>query len=153
MPGQVFTDDDPAETGDKRRPAGVELRVLLIEDSERLRNRLRRLLDVPGLMRVEGEAVTEAAAIDELRSRRFDVLIVDVELSAGNGIGVIQYIRREWPPGVPAPLVIVLTNFAQPTVRRKCMDAGADHFLDKMRQCEELRPLIEQWHRSGGGRG
>jgi CheY-like chemotaxis protein len=97
--------------------------------------------------------VTEAAAIAELRSRQFDVLIVDVELSAGSGIGVIQHVRREWPPGIPAPLVIVLTNFAQPTVRRKCIDAGADHFLDKMRQFEELRLLIEQWHRSGGGRG
>ena len=148
-PGQALTDTD---TGDTMRPANGELRVLLVEDSDRLRSRLRRLLEVPGLMRVEGEAVTEDAAIAELRSRRFDVLIVDVELSAGSGIGVIQHVRRESPAGVSAPLIIVLTNFALPTVRSKCMHAGADHFLDKMRQFEELRPLIEQWHRSNAGR-
>jgi two-component system, OmpR family, response regulator len=149
-PGQARTDADP---GDTSRPERAELRVLLVEDSDRLRSRLRRLLDVPGLMRVEGEAVTEDAAIAELHSRRFDVLIVDVELSAGSGIGVIQHVRRESPAAGTAPLIIVLTNFALPTVRSKCMHAGADHFLDKMRQFEELRPLIEQWHRSNGARG
>lgn len=149
-PGQSRNDPDPDATGG---PASPELRVLLVEDSDRLRSRLRRLLEVPGLMRVEGEAVTEGAAITALRSRSFDVLIVDVELSAGSGIGVIEHVRREARPGASAPLVIVLTNFALPTVRQKCMRAGADHFLDKMRQFEELRPLIEQWHRSNGGPG
>jgi CheY-like chemotaxis protein len=150
IPGQSRTG---ADSGDTEPSASAELRVLLVEDSDRLRSRLRRLLEVPGLMRVEGEAVSEEAAIAALRSRSFDVLIVDVELSAGSGIGVIQHVRRESPARGRAPLIIVLTNFALPTVRSKCMHAGADHFLDKMRQFEELRPLIEQWHRSNGARG
>lgn len=147
IPGHSRADGD---SRDPARGANPELRVLLVEDSERLRTRLRRLLDVPGLMRVEGEAGSEESAIAELQARPFDVLIVDVELSAGSGIGVIRHARRSLPAGSAAPLVIVLTNFALPTVRQKCMHAGADHFLDKMRQFEELRPLIEQWHRSRG---
>jgi CheY-like chemotaxis protein len=41
------------------------------------------------------------------------------------------------------PLIIVLTNYSLPTVRERCLAAGADHFLDKMQQFSEPLALIE----------
>lgn len=124
--------------------AQPELKILLIEDSALLRGRLRSLLDVPGLMRVTGEADSEPGAISEFDRDGFDILIVDVELKSGSGIGVIRHVR-DASRHSSMPLIVVLTNFALPTVRRKCLEAGADYFLDKVREFQELKPLIEAW--------
>lgn len=126
-----------------RGVAPPELRILLIEDSHRLRVRLVELLTSPSLMRVTATAQTEEEARMQIASHDFDVLVVDVELRQGTGIGVIRHVRslmsgRTTPP----PLIIVLTNYALPTVRERCIAAGADYFLDKMRDFGQLYPLI-----------
>jgi two-component system, OmpR family, response regulator len=119
-----------------------EKRLLLIEDSALLRERLTSMLTVPGAMRVAASAETEAEAIEKISAAEYDVLIVDVELRQGSGINVIRQARRFYE-GRRQPLIIVLTNYSLPTVRERCMAAGADHFLDKMQQFGEVRTLIE----------
>ena len=119
-----------------------EQRLLLIEDSALLRERLTALLTVPGLMQVAASADTEGAAVAHIHAGHFDVMIVDVELREGSGINVIRAARGLLGDR-PRPLIIVLTNYSLPAVRERCMAAGADYFLDKMEQFSELRPLIE----------
>ncbi len=118
-----------------------EIRILLIEDSERLRVRLVEMLDEPGVMRVVAFAATEAEAFLCISEDEYDVLLVDVELRSGNGIAAIRKARATYPVE-RQPLIIVLTNYALPAVRNRCLDAGADHFLDKMRQFQDVKPLI-----------
>jgi two-component system, OmpR family, response regulator len=127
-----------------------ELKVLLIEDSARLRSRLTSLLNIPGWIRVAATAETEEEANATLDDQRFDVLVVDVELKRGNGIGVIRHAREIQDQSRP-PLIVVLTNYALPVVRQRCLGAGADHFLDKMRQFDEVQPLIERWRYGASG--
>ena len=119
-----------------------EQRLLLIEDSALLRERITAMLTVPGLMQVAASADTEGAAVARIIAEHFDVMIVDVELREGSGINVIRA-ARGLNGTRPRPLIIVLTNYSLPAVRERCMAAGADHFLDKMQQFSELRPLIE----------
>jgi len=120
----------------------TEQRLLLIEDSALLRERLTSMLTVPGLMQVAASADTEGDAVAHINAEHFDVMIVDVELREGSGINVIRA-ARGLNGGRPRPLIIVLTNYSLPAVRDRCMAAGADYFLDKMAQFSELRPLIE----------
>lgn len=119
-----------------------EKRLLLIEDSAPLRERLMAMLTVPGKMRVSAWAETEEDAVTKVRDEEFDVLVVDVELRQGSGINVIRQARRLCE-GKRQPLIIVLTNYSLPTVRERCLAAGADHFLDKMQQFSEPLVLIE----------
>ena len=119
-----------------------EQRLLLIEDSALLRERITAMLTVPGLMQVAASADTEGAAVAHILADHFDVMIVDVELREGSGINVIRA-ARGMNGTRPRPLIIVLTNYSLPAVRERCMAAGADYFLDKMQQFSELRPLIE----------
>jgi CheY-like chemotaxis protein len=68
-----------------------------------------------------------------------------VELRPGSGIGVIRQARaKNKDAGRDAGHVwiIVLTNYDLPTVRERCMQAGADHFLDKMREIDQLIPIL-----------
>jgi CheY-like chemotaxis protein len=131
-----LTDDDAGG----RPPSSAELRILLIEDSILLQERLTEMLTVPGVMRVVASAATEREALEQIDSDRYDVLLVDVELREGSGIAAISHARRVY--GKRQPLIIVLTNYALPAVKQRCFAAGANYFLDKMRQFQDVKPLI-----------
>ncbi len=126
--------------GDGLDGQGREIRILLIEDSVLLQERLTEMLTQRGVMRVTGTAATEREARERIDSGVYDVLLVDVELREGSGIGAITHARAHYTSR--QPLIIVLTNYPLPAVRTRCLAAGADHFLDKMRQFQEVRPLI-----------
>lgn len=123
-----------------QKPA-AELRILLIEDSELLRSRLSQMLTDPGRMRVVASATTEKEARRKIDEGEYDVLLVDVELQEGSGIGAIRHARSVYS-ALRQPLIIVLTNYPLPAVRSRCINAGADYFMDKMRQFQEVKPLI-----------
>ena len=78
---------------------------------------------------------------DQIDLHDFDVLVVDVQLKQGSGIGTVRDARARWSVLAPA-LIIVLTNHSYPTVRQHCLAAGADHFLDKSQQFDQVVPLI-----------
>lgn len=137
------------QAGDVRAGKGDELRILLIEDSRLLRDRMIGMLTVPGVLSVTGTAETELEAIGLIDANDYDALVVDVELRQGSGIAAIRHARQSFAARTQ-PLIIVLTNYSLPTVEQRCMSAGADHFLDKMQQFAEVRPLLERHQRRGG---
>ena len=121
--------------------ARVERRILLIEDSEVLSRRLVDLLTDPGSVAIAAQAATQSEAISRLKEDAFDVLVVDIELAEGNGVAVVRNARQLYPPHAQ-PLIIVLTNYASDFVRDHCFAAGADYFLDKMRDISQLKGLV-----------
>ena len=125
---------------------GTPLRILLVEDSPLLRSRLESMLSQYGAFKVTGLASAEAEAVQKLDTVPYDAIVVDVELRPGSGIGVIRSARSRNPDKGNGDHVwiIVLTNYDLPTVRERCMAAGADHFLDKMREIDQLMPILQQ---------
>jgi len=128
----------------KNGAPGKPLRILLVEDSPLLRGRLENMISQHAAFKVTGLAAAEAEAIEKLDSVAYDVIVVDVELRPGSGIGVIRQARsRNKDSGDGGHVwIIVLTNYDLPTVRERCMQAGADHFLDKMREIDQLIPIL-----------
>ena len=122
-----------------------ERRVLLIEDSAVLTRRLVDLLSEPGRVEVAAQAATQAEAVIRLQEGAFDVLVVDIELAEGNGVAVIRHARQLYPPD-GQPLIVVLTNYASDFVRDHCFAAGADYFLDKMRDIALLKAVVADGH-------
>jgi two-component system, OmpR family, response regulator len=123
----------------------TEMRILLVEDSEILRSRLIELLTDPGVMRVNATAETEQEAHEQIAAHDFDALVIDIHLKQGSGFGVIRDARKHWTTP-PLPLVIVLTNHTLPAVQQRCFAMGADYFLDKSRQFNQVALLIRQRH-------
>jgi DNA-binding NarL/FixJ family response regulator len=123
---------------------GKPLRILLVEDSPLLRGRLENMISQHAAFKVTGLAAAEAEAVEKLDSVPYDVIVVDVELRPGSGIGVIRQARarnKDAKDGAHV-WIVVLTNYDLPTVRERCMQAGADHFLDKMREIDQLIPIL-----------
>jgi len=125
---------------------GKPLRILLVEDSPLLRSRLESMLSQHPEFEVTGLASAEAEAVEKLDTVAYDAIVVDVELRPGSGIGVIRAARARNLDNEEGRHVsiIVLTNYDLPTVRERCMAAGADHFLDKMREIDQLMPILQQ---------
>jgi len=125
---------------------GKPLRILLVEDSPLLRSRLESMISQFGGFKVTGLAAAELEAVEKLESVPYDAIVVDVELRPGSGIGVIREARARNPesPSGGHVWIIVLTNYDLPTVRERCMTAGADYFLDKMREIDQLMPILQQ---------
>jgi CheY-like chemotaxis protein len=119
----------------------AERRILLIEDSDVLSRRLVDLLSEPGRLAVAAQASTQSEALTRLREAAYDVLVVDIELAEGNGVAVIRHARQLYPPETQ-PLIVVLTNYASDFVRDHCFAAGADYFLDKMRDISLLKGIV-----------
>jgi two-component system, OmpR family, response regulator len=122
-----------------------ERRVLLVEDSAVLTRRLIDLLSEPGRIEVAAQAATQSEAVSRLQEGAFDVLVVDIELAEGNGVAVIRHARQLYPPDAQ-PLIVVLTNYASDFVRDHCFAAGADYFLDKMRDIALLKAVVVDGH-------
>jgi CheY-like chemotaxis protein len=119
--------------------------VLLVEDSVVLTRRLVDLLSEPGRIEVTAQAATQSEAVLRLQEGPYDVLVVDIELAEGNGVAVIRHARQLYPPDAQ-PLIVVLTNYASDFVRDHCFAAGADYFLDKMRDIALLKGVVVDGH-------
>jgi CheY-like chemotaxis protein len=147
-PAGITTESVQRLTTKDVRPNGAPgkpLRILLVEDSPLLRSRLEGMLSQYSAFKVTGLAAAEAEAVEKLDTVPYDAIVVDVELRPGSGIGVIREARarnRDLPDG--HVWIVVLTNYDLPTVRERCMSAGADYFLDKMREIDQLMPILLQ---------
>ncbi len=114
------------------------VRVLLVDDSEPVRKRLRVLVEEGVGLSVVGEADTVASAITAVERVAPDAVVLDLNLPDGSGYTVLQAIRRI----ANRCLVIVLTQHASPEHRKRCRLLGADHFLDKNADFERLPALL-----------
>lgn len=120
-------------------PRQPELRVLLVEDSRILSERLIELLSENRLIHILGGVATAAEAIAMLRTRPADAVVLDLRLSQGSGFDVLEFMTT-----LPRrPRVIVLTNYALTEYRRRAESLGAEHFLDKSSDFPRLPALLE----------
>ena len=129
---------------DSRHP----LHVFLVEDSPIIRERLTESLSTPGRIEVVGHADTEHGAVAALKSTDWDVLVLDLQLKQGTGLGVLKALAGAKPAGAK---VIVLTNYAIPQFRDRSVALGADFFFDKSREYYRVKSVLEDLaaHRDG----
>ncbi|HYD82407.1 MAG TPA: response regulator, partial [Opitutus sp.] len=103
------------------------LRVFLVEDSVVIRQRISEALAQLGGIEIVGSADAEDEAVRALREIHCDVVVLDLQLRQGNGLGVLKTMRAA--PGAARPLYIVFTNYDFPHYRAKSAALGADHFF------------------------
>ena len=68
-----------------------------------------------------------------------DTVILDLHFPDGSGFDVLAHLQS----AAHHPRVIVLTTFAGPSEREKALALGAERFLDKSTEYEELFDLLE----------
>lgn len=115
------------------------VKVLLVEDSPVVRDEVRKMLEQDRAVTGIRAVPTVEAAREELEGDGFDVWLLDFRLPDGTALDLLGL--REAVPSRPRE-VVVMSNYATQLVRRRCLEAGADHFLDKALDFEELPDLV-----------
>lgn len=114
------------------------LRLLIADDSPELRGRVVEALSERSGIRVVGEAddvLSTLQAIDRLKP---DAVLLDLRMPGGNGTEVLRQVGRS----PDRPTFIVLTNFPEEPYRLVCQQLGADFFLDKSRDWDDLMDVL-----------
>jgi DNA-binding NarL/FixJ family response regulator len=124
------------------------LRTYIVEDSPVIRENLVAALEELSPVKVVGFAEDEATAVQWLREpgHECELGIIDIFLKHGSGLGVLQAMHNA---GTRSKLV-VLSNYATPDIRRKCLALGADRVFDKS---NEIDSLILYCQRLAAGEG
>lgn len=114
------------------------MKVLIADDSPVIVERLVRLLaEIRGIERLD-QADTVASASEAVCRIRPDVLILDMQMPGGSGLDVLKVVNQNQI----SCAVIVLTNFAYPQYRKRCLQNGAQFFLDKSTEFEKLSEVL-----------
>ncbi len=114
------------------------MKILLVENSFVVRERLRRLTAAIPHAVLVAECGSDIAARRHLASHRPALVILDPCLRGGSGFALIAQIKTV----LPSAIIVVLTNLVHPEYRARCMALGADHFLDKSKETQAFIALI-----------
>ena len=124
----------------RRTPEAVDvamshLKAFIVEDSPVIRENLVAALEEMAPIDVVGTAEDEASAVAWLASpeQSCDLVVVDIFLKSGSGLGVLKAAA-----GTAQRKLVVLSNYATPDMRRKCLELGADRVFDKSNEIDAL---------------
>ncbi|MGD0341465.1 MAG: response regulator transcription factor [Bacteroidales bacterium] len=114
------------------------MKIVIADDSSLLRDRIKGLLSSMKNVFVVGEAENGVDALKLIREKKPDLAIIDIRMPEMNGIQVLKEIR-ELKMKVK---VCILTNYAYPMYKKRCFEAGADYFLRKTEEFEEIEIIV-----------
>lgn len=115
--------------------------IFIAEDSPLVCQRLVDMfseLDISEAVKVIGMTGDAQEAIEVIRQLEPDVAILDICLAEGTGIDVLEAVKSD----TTSPVVMMLTAFPYPQYRTKCLEAGADHFFDKLTEFDRVVEVV-----------
>jgi DNA-binding NarL/FixJ family response regulator len=118
------------------------LAVYLIEDSPVIRDNLIATLEEMAPVAVVGTADNEGAATSWLQTpeNHCGLVIIDIFLKGGSGLGVLRSVTDQ----LHQRKLVVLSNYATPEMRRRCLELGADEVFDKSDDIDALLAYCAQ---------
>jgi two-component system response regulator DevR len=116
-----------------------QLRLLVVDDHELVRQGLIALLDRREHFQVVAEAGTAAEAVEMARKFEPDLVVMDVRLPDGSGIEACREIRAEFPN----TRVVILTSYPDEEAVLSAIIAGASGYLLKQIRSRDLVSALE----------
>jgi DNA-binding NarL/FixJ family response regulator len=112
------------------------VKTYIVEDSPVILKNLVVALEELAPVQVVGTAADEASALVWLNdpANAADLVIIDIFLKSGSGLGVLRAMQSAGLRGKR----VVLTNYATADMRAACLQLGADRVFDKSGEVEEL---------------
>jgi DNA-binding NarL/FixJ family response regulator len=117
------------------------IRIFLADDHPLLRFGLRLSFEGEKDVCLIGEAADGFSAVEKVQSDPPDVLLIDVDMPGISGIGAIRVLRKV----LPEMKILVLSTYNDEKYIRDAMEAGADGYILKCVEIDELVRIIKSF--------
>lgn len=130
-------------TPDTQLGEKLPLKILLAED-----NRINQTVACAILeeMQYTADVVDNGKAVlKKFREKRYDVILMDMQMPEMDGITATRHIRAEYPPD-QQPIIIAMTANALEDGKRQCLAAGMNDYISKPITPETVAAVLKRWH-------
>ncbi len=142
-----LTEEDEEETAQAGGALHFGADVLMVEDNDTNRLILEQILNTLGYQ--TSHAINGQEALDILRQRSFDMVLMDVQMPVMDGLTATRRIReREAAEGLPRQTIIALTANALAGDREMCLQAGMDDYVAKPVTIGGISTAMLRWLRA-----
>ncbi|HRH66028.1 MAG TPA: response regulator [Bacteroidia bacterium] len=114
------------------------MKVLIADDSPLIVQRLREMISSLEFVTAIGHAVDGRETLVLAEFMKPDVIILDITMPGINGLQVLDELKKN-SSGVR---VILFTNHSDEYLKHFCLQRGADFFLDKSADFEQIPHLL-----------
>jgi DNA-binding NarL/FixJ family response regulator len=116
------------------------LEILVVDDHVVVREGLKRILEECPDYKIGGEAANVTEALNLLRRRSFDLVLLDISLPERTGLELLKTIKKE----MPQLRVLVLSAYREDHYAVRAFKEGADGYLNKESASESLIGAIRK---------
>jgi len=114
------------------------MKLLIVDDSFLMRERIKDQIKMIDPVSIVAEAGNGRIAIEMLMAFDFDLIFLDLHMPEMGGMDVLRKVKE----AKIKTKICILTNFAYPQYRTKCLALGADYFLCKSDDFEKITVVI-----------
>lgn len=115
--------------------------ILVVEDSDVIRNMLARILFKLGVS--TDTASDGLEAVEKASTGAYDLILMDLAMPAMDGYEATRRIREaERRFDLPRSVIVAVTAFG---TREQCLNAGMDDYVLKPVTTEQMRSLLNRW--------
>jgi DNA-binding NarL/FixJ family response regulator len=123
----------------------MSLEILVADDHAIIRDGLKKILaDTPDMC-VAGEAANGHVALDMVRGRDWDAVVLDLSMPGRNGLDLLKLIKTE-KPKLP---VLVFSMHQEEQYAVRAIRAGASGYLSKEGDSDLIVPAIRKVAQGG----
>lgn len=116
-------------------------KVLIVDDALLVLERLSEIIKELAGVKEVAVATGYDEAVEKLVSFKPNIALLDIHLPIKNGIELLKFVKKNHP----AVKVIMLTNQTSDNYKTLCKKLGADHFVDKSSEFENIAGIIESY--------
>ena len=114
-------------------------KILIVDDSRTSRKILRNILENAGY-EVVGEATNGQEGYEKYAELKPDIVTLDITMPVLDGIAALKKIKADYPEAK----IVMVTAAGQKTKMVEAVQNGADEFIAKPFEDEELKKVIDQ---------
>lgn len=114
--------------------------VIIVDDSDILRDRLKTLIIPNNEINIVGEASNSIEAMQLLSKLQIDILFLDIHMPGSNGFKVLTEIRNS----NKKIKIIIITNYPTIQYRTAALEMGADYFVDKSEEFDQIPNILNE---------
>ena len=115
------------------------LNILVVDDAEIVVQRLFEILNEIDCLSSIFNAGSFDQAVNIIKENKLDIILLDIQMPGKNGIELLAFIRKKYPKII----TIMLTNRVSDFYKELCKNMGANYFIDKSSEFENIPRIIK----------